>query len=326
MQARALQLTIALAATLAAVPAAGASLAAKGSPVVVVLIGHVGNSSVRAFAGAMRSQLGLSVRIGKRLPVAASVVNVSRMQLSGERLVFYLRRSLPVARDGRTVVIGLTNRDIYPQLADWRWSFGERQGRTGVVSVARMDPVILGFEPNRPLFLRRLQKYAVRYGALLALRRPMVIEQRSVLYGGIGSIDDLDFAEPTMTPRPYPPAHVAWLTRAARACRQAGAVWTDVGQKLKTASPPQARPLLIRWAAADERLATALRPRVSSVPRPVGLALLGALGARAGYLRDATRSAAALAGFELRHVQSLGGTLHAGFLEAGSRTCGNQTR
>jgi predicted Zn-dependent protease len=320
---RALLLTAALGATLAIVSGVAARSSTPGRPVVVIPIGHVGNSSVRAFAGAVRSQLGLSVRIGRRVPVAESVRDPQRKQLVGERVVLYLRRSLPVARDGRTVVIGLTNHDIYPEVAGWRWSFAERNGLTGVVSVARMDPFILGFEPNRSLFFRRLRKYAVRYGALLALRRPMVIEPRSALYGGISSVDDLDFVEQTTTPRPYPPARLAWLARATRACRQASEVWLEAGQKLKTAGRQQARPLLKRWAAADDRLASALRPGASSLPRPVSVELFRALGTRAAYLESVSRSRPT--GFNLRHVQSLGGMLHAAFLEAGSRACGSAT-
>jgi predicted Zn-dependent protease len=293
--------------------------------VVVIPLGHVGNASVRAFAQTMRSELGLDVRVGRRLPLTPELRDAARKQLVGERLVRYLQESGAVTKDRRTAVIGLTNQDLYPATARWSWSFAERKGRIGVVSVARMDPWVMGLEQNRPLLLRRLRTFAVRYGALLALREPLVIEPRSPLFGALLSVDDLDFMEPSLHPRPYSPARRSWLAAAGRACRSAGATWKGVQDGLRSARAAQALPLLRRWAAADAQLAPLLAPGSSSLPQPARALLVRALRTRAAYLRRISASTGMLKRFDLRHVQSLGGTLHAAFLESGSRVCGRET-
>ena len=301
--------------------AAGAAPTADAKPVLLLPLGNVDDTLVAEFAATMRAQLHLRVRVGQHLPLAANIRNPRRKQIIAELLVGYIRSRTPEARSDRVAVIGLTDEDMYPREPDWRWSFGERNRRAGVVSVARMDPRTFGLEPNRPLLLRRLRKFALRYGALLALGSGQTIEPRSALYGAILSVDDLDFVEPALAPRPYSRGRTAWLATARRECRRAGAVWQDAARRLPSMTIDKALPVFRRWAAADAALAQTLRHGSSAVPRGIRQALLGSLGSRAAYLREVSRSVPTLRRFDGRHMRSLGGVLHAAFLEAGSRPC-----
>jgi predicted Zn-dependent protease len=162
-----------------------------------------------------RDKFGLTIEILPRVEIDGSVVNHDRDQLVAERLVVLMRshHSKP-ATDPDAVIIGLTREDMYIRGFDWRFAFGYRETRIGVISTARMDPVqyprreplhilllkalleTIGFRfddvSDREVLLARLRKMTTRYIGILYYRLPASARRNSVLYESILGVDDLD--------------------------------------------------------------------------------------------------------------------------------------
>jgi predicted Zn-dependent protease len=205
-------------------------------PVLLVPIGDVSPRLMGTIAQTMRKGLGIQVTVRRRVPVPPSARDAKRHQLVSELLVQTLQTSVPETRDGRTAVIGITVEDMYPKSSGWRWAFAQRTGATGVVSAARMDPRIFGLEANDGLLQRRIRKYALRYGAFLALDRQQTTNPRSVLSDSVLSVDDLDLMEIALAPRPRTALQVTWVRNAESACHAAGA---DVWARSTASSSPR---------------------------------------------------------------------------------------
>lgn len=139
-----------------------------------------------------RSKYGLTVRTLPPVPLDASAFNSERQQFAAERLVELMRRGLPEqAADPDAILIGLTGKDIYIERYDWQFSFSYREdGRFAVVSEARM---YLG-PPRRARdnAEARLRKMVTKNIGLMHYGLRPSDDPRSVLYGRVGGISELD--------------------------------------------------------------------------------------------------------------------------------------
>lgn len=162
-----------------------------------------------------RDKFGLTIEILPRMEIDESAVNHDRNQLIAERLVVLMRRhhSGP-AMDPDAVIIGMMREDMYIRGFDWRFAFGYRETRIGVISTARMDPVEyprreplplvlikallehMGIpfddDADQEILLARLRKMTTRYIGLMHFRLPQSPSRKSVLYESILGVDDLD--------------------------------------------------------------------------------------------------------------------------------------
>jgi predicted Zn-dependent protease len=303
--------------------AAGGAPASGGKGVVVVPVGAVDAGLVRHVAAELRSQLGIRVRVGERRALPTSLRDRDRGQFAGEDVVSMLER-LAEARAGNTAVLGVASVDLYPRTSGWKWEFAHRRGNVGVVSVARMDQRTWGGEPNRGLVLRRLRKYALRYGAILALGKRETADPRSVLYDSILSLDDLDFMETTLAPRRQSVARRRWLDGLERSCQKAGSAWQTVFSGLQSATLPQVPALLSRWAQADAALLDDVASRPSE-PRSLRGPLVAALTGRMRYLRTLANPDRPITEADVTRLSSRNAALRATLLEAGSRACASES-
>lgn len=178
-------------------------------------LGEFPPATLQGLVAYYRDKFGLTIEVLPRMEIDESAVNHERNQVIAERLVVLMRRqySQP-ATDPDAVIIGLTPEDIYIRGFDWRFAFGYRETRIGVISIARMDPVqypprerlyilllkaflkSIGFQvpdvPDQEVLLPRLRKMTTRYIALLYYRLPTNTRRESVLYESILGVDDLD--------------------------------------------------------------------------------------------------------------------------------------
>jgi predicted Zn-dependent protease len=128
-----------------------------------------------------------------------------RQTVADDLIAAVRRRYTTLARDDRARVIGVTPFDMYMQeMADqWAFTFSLRSddGRFAVVSYARMNPVNLGESPDDERLRTRLRKMVTKNVGIKYYGLPLSRDPRSVLYGQIGGVDDLDRISEYFDPR-----------------------------------------------------------------------------------------------------------------------------
>jgi serine/threonine protein kinase/predicted Zn-dependent protease len=141
----------------------------------------------------------LSVQLGVRI-VITGCMNMSfdstRQQFVAEELVGRVAdiREIIIPRP---MVMGITSNDLYIKQLGWAWAFGMYELETGnsVISSARMDPKNFGASKDEALLETRLRKMIMRYLGLLYFKKPPSNDPKSVLYGTLSGVADLDSRE-----------------------------------------------------------------------------------------------------------------------------------
>ena len=129
------------------------------------------------------------------LPLDESVVDNRRRQLVAEALIALMRREYPrEAEDGSAILVGITAHDLYiAGYTKWRWAFSYRMGeRFAVVSTARMDDAAWGGAPDAQRLEARLRKMVTRNLGILYFGLDQTSDRRSVMFGPILGLADLD--------------------------------------------------------------------------------------------------------------------------------------
>jgi predicted Zn-dependent protease len=155
-------------------------------------LGGFSTDTLQTLTQYYRDKYGLQITMLEPATIDPSARDESRGQLVAEDLIDSMRGSYPeVAADGGAVIIGVVSEDLYIRdRPDWEWAFGLRtQGRFGVVSTARMR---LGFGVSDELVMSRLRKMVTRDIGRMYFRLPASADPRSVLFGEIDGLDDLD--------------------------------------------------------------------------------------------------------------------------------------
>ena len=95
--------------------------------------------------------------------------------------------------------------DIYikARRETWRYAFSLRsnENSVAVVSYARMDPAYLGNTPDEELLRSRLRKMVIKNIGIMYYGLPVSRDPRSVLYGNVLGLDDLDCMSEFFEPR-----------------------------------------------------------------------------------------------------------------------------
>jgi predicted Zn-dependent protease len=127
------------------------------------------------------------------MSVPPSAYDAEREQLKASVLLASLASNYP-PRVPRTVVIGLTDRDMYTPGSSWDYVFSSRDGdRVGVVSTARMDYGCLGIVRAGSQQQRaRLRKMVGKDLGVLYFRLDQSSNPRSMMYRDIGGVQELD--------------------------------------------------------------------------------------------------------------------------------------
>ncbi|HYB72206.1 MAG TPA: hypothetical protein VED18_02445 [Candidatus Sulfotelmatobacter sp.] len=165
-----------------------------------------------------REKYGLSIGALSAVPLDRSVVDEDRRQVVAEEIIALMKRSRPdLASDPEAILIGFTAYDMYIRgVPNWRWAFVQREeGRFAVISIARMDPKLFPYYPGPPalqiiqavlerygipvrmepeadVLQRRVQKMVSKSIGIMYFRLPQSRDRRSVMYGPILGLDDLD--------------------------------------------------------------------------------------------------------------------------------------
>lgn len=141
-----------------------------------------------------KNRYGLTIEIVPAVPLEPVVVDAERRQLSAEELVALMRREhAALADDPQAILIGFPLGDMYIQQYTWHFAFAFRADRrAAVVSSARMDPINYGEPPDPELLLERFRKMVSKQIGILHFGLPQSGDRRSVMYGPILSLNDLD--------------------------------------------------------------------------------------------------------------------------------------
>jgi len=188
----------ALAALLVLAAAAGAAAEPRpvdpAARVYLVPVGQLPEKWVTDLVGYYRTKLGLALQPLPPLPLDRSALDHTRQQVIAEEAITLLRRRLPrLAADPHAVVLGLTAYDMYIRGTSWQWAFAFRQdAHFAVVSLARMDPANWGERPDEARLRTRLRKMMSKNLGIMVYDLPQSRDRRSVLYGPILSLADLD--------------------------------------------------------------------------------------------------------------------------------------
>jgi len=166
----------------------------KLSMVYFVMLGKFSSPSPERLVQYYGQKLRLDIRVLPEIPFERMAVNYGRQQLVAEELVELIKRAYPdLANDAQAVLIGITADDMYIRESQWRFAFSRRQEwRFAVVSSARMDPVFFGGPADDDLLHIRLRKMISKNLGIMYFGLPQSKDRRSVLYGPILGLDDLD--------------------------------------------------------------------------------------------------------------------------------------
>jgi predicted Zn-dependent protease len=133
------------------------------------------------------------VQVGPTLRIPESAADPARGQLNSSALLAILEEHYP-STSGRTVIVGLTQYDMYIPDVSWEYAFSNRGAdRLAVVSTARMEYGCLGFTTAGPdQQLARVRKMVGKNLGVLYFRLGQSRNPGSMLYGDIGGVQELD--------------------------------------------------------------------------------------------------------------------------------------
>ncbi len=155
-------------------------------------LGGFSVDTLRTLADFYRAKYGVQITILDPASIDPAARDDGRGQLVAEDLIESMRASYPdVVADRGAVVIGVVSEDLYIRdRPDWKWAFGLRtQGRFAVVSTARMT---LGPGVSEDVAMARLRKMVTRDIGRMYFQLPASVDPRSVLFGEIDGVADLD--------------------------------------------------------------------------------------------------------------------------------------
>jgi predicted Zn-dependent protease len=162
-----------------------------------VAIGDVPPDLMKDLARHFEERFGIQITVLSGLLFDRATFDLDRSQTIADELISAVRRRYPtLARDDRARVIGVTPYDMYMRemATEWRFTFSLRSSEDhfAVVSYARMDPVRLGGRPDAVRLTTRLRKMVAKNIGIMYYGLPISQDPRSVLYGQIGGVQELD--------------------------------------------------------------------------------------------------------------------------------------
>jgi predicted Zn-dependent protease len=168
---------------------------ASGLRVYLVPLGESFALDYQGLAGTYRQRFGLQISILPTVHLTQAELDPTTHQLVAEALSDRMRAAYPdLDRDPHAILIGLTEYDLrIAAVPSWDWAFANRtEGRFAVISSARMDPLNFGESPDSALLHTRVRKMLTKTVGQLYFGLPLSNNRRSVMYGNVLSLADLD--------------------------------------------------------------------------------------------------------------------------------------
>jgi predicted Zn-dependent protease len=171
-------------------PISGERLRGEGQ-IILAPIGDFPEGTAQQIAEHFRLKYHLAIQAATAMALPVGSFDVERGQVDSDVLMSALEREYPNAD---TVVIGLTNADMFFRHVDWRYAFSNRRApRLAVVSPFRMDRGCLGIPlADEETRTARLRKMIGKNIGMLFYKLPLSSHPRSMLYAYIGGPQELD--------------------------------------------------------------------------------------------------------------------------------------
>ena len=170
----------------------------------LVAVGDADPDLVAWLAEHVRQRYGVVAEELPPIPFDRATYDRARSQVVADGLVSSIRNRYPaVWRDATARVIGITSDDMFLRSHSWTYGFSWRSedGRMAAVSYRRMDPAAFGRAPDAELLRSRLAKMVGKDVGVLCFGLPLSKDPRSVMYGRIDGIDELDAMTELVDPR-----------------------------------------------------------------------------------------------------------------------------
>ncbi|MGA8215920.1 MAG: YcxB family protein [Candidatus Sulfotelmatobacter sp.] len=141
-----------------------------------------------------QSKYGLLLHVLPSIPVPEWARDQARQQLVADELIEATRRAYPQqAGSLDSILIALTDEDIYISGLDWKFALNFRQTRQAlVISTARLNPVYYGKPPAPSLLEARLRKLLTKNIGISFYGLDLTGDRGSVLYRDIEDMETLD--------------------------------------------------------------------------------------------------------------------------------------
>src|SRR5262249_5329717 len=142
-----------------------------------------------------KNKFGIELKSLPVVPLDSSVVDTSRNQLVAQRIIQSMKQAQQeLSRDHHTILIGITERDMYITVDSGRHVLNLRkEGRFAVISTAQLGtkPPLVPFNPL--VVQSRLRKLLIKNIGLLYYQLPLTSDPTSTLYGAVENGADLDW-------------------------------------------------------------------------------------------------------------------------------------
>jgi len=138
---------------------------------------------VRSLAEYYANKFGIQVYILPEVKLAPAACVPERNQCIAEEVIGAMTNAYSdIARNPESVMIALTDEDIFPKDLGWKFTYSLHSDRIGVVSTRRMDPEFWGDRPNNALMLASTKQMLTKYIALEYFHLSESFDPTSVLF------------------------------------------------------------------------------------------------------------------------------------------------
>ncbi|HKV95190.1 MAG TPA: DUF6531 domain-containing protein [Candidatus Angelobacter sp.] len=152
--------------------------------------------SPQSLAKYYRQKFNIKITVLPALKPSSLACEGGESKCIAEEMLIQTEEAFPeVSRDPDSVVIILTDEDIYPRSLGWNFTYSFHSGyHIGIVSSRRMDPTFWGDPPNQAILLASEKQMLTKYIAQMYFHVPISHDPTSVMYQPLtpnGAPDDL---------------------------------------------------------------------------------------------------------------------------------------
>ena len=150
---------------------------------------------IESLADYYRLKFGIELTVLPQVEIRPTDCVPQRHQCVAEELEAEMTSAYPeIARNPDSVMIALTDEDIFPRELGWDFTYSLTWGRIGIVSTHRMDPVFWGDPPDEAARLASTKQMLTKYVAMEYFHVPDSYDPSSVMYTPLtpnGGSDDI---------------------------------------------------------------------------------------------------------------------------------------
>src|SRR5579859_4236615 len=139
--------------------------------------------SANSLADYYRQKFAIEITVLPPVQLPSSAWLPARRQYIAEEVTAAMTTAYPdIARIRDSVMIALTDADLYSQALGWEFTYSLHSARFAVVSTHRMDPAFWGDPPNAQYRLTSTRQMLTKYVAMLYFHVPESLDTSSVMY------------------------------------------------------------------------------------------------------------------------------------------------